>query len=459
MEKQKFEDKWKDAFRNAEESPSENVWTNLELGLERTEASVMKQKLVFYKMLAAASVLFALSVCAAGLYIFTNQKDNFVASNQKSQLPSVSSKPVDENNVIQKEADESIKMASEGSSTSQTSLTKNKEIAKSLDNSGGASNRATAPLSYSAARLRSEQEVALMQESELPELISIQEPELKIISVRNVQNIDPVTLMLAKLEAREKELISEKTEKKNKREERFWTSLGFAAGAFSPSSGSSVAPTASNMSLQANNTVASKEAKASGTAYTMGVNVGKRVAARWIVQGGVNYLSRSSAYTAETVIGSSDLKTFRPAAINELRNIDNGARTDSKLVTTAPYNVNNSVKYLSMPLQAGFLVVDQRFGVQLNAGVATEMFLQNVKSGEGQLQKVEDSRVSDSPYRAFNFSGMMGTEVSYKFAKHYRVALNPGMRYPFQSIYKTSTGVQSSPLTFDVGLRFRYIFR
>ena len=68
MEREKFEDKLKNAFEGAEVSPTENVWTNIELDLARAEAGMMKQRLVFFKMLAAASVIFAFIVGGLSLY-------------------------------------------------------------------------------------------------------------------------------------------------------------------------------------------------------------------------------------------------------------------------------------------------------------------------------------------------------------------------------------------------------
>src|SRR5690606_18283707 len=149
---------------------------------------------------------------------------------------------------------------------------------------------------------------------------------------------------------------------------------------------------------------------------------------------------------------------YKPLTSNAVVNA-NEFELGNKIVYSAPYNVNNSMRYLSIPLQAGYLLVDKTIGVQLNAGVATDLFLQNTVSGEGdQVADATMPRGSDSPYRSVNLSGLFGTEVSYRVGPHYRVSLNPGIRYPFNTIYKSELGVQSSPLTFDVGLRFRYIF-
>src|SRR5690606_9978975 len=66
MEKGDFERKWSNAFEGAEVSPSDAVWTNIGLDLGRAAGGKMKQRSLFYKMLAAASLVFAMGV--AGVY-------------------------------------------------------------------------------------------------------------------------------------------------------------------------------------------------------------------------------------------------------------------------------------------------------------------------------------------------------------------------------------------------------
>jgi hypothetical protein len=91
--------------------------------------------------------------------------------------------------------------------------------------------------------------------------------------------------------------------------------------------------------------------------------------------------------------------------------------------------------------------------------VSTDLFLQNTISPDGGgVSRTTQGRGAESPYRSLNFSGLMGTELSYKLGSRYRVSVNPGLRYPFNSVYKSNTGIDATPVTFDVGLRFRYIF-
>jgi hypothetical protein len=285
------------------------------------------------------------------------------------------------------------------------------------------------------------------------------------------KEVDPFLVMMAKLEQRELELRDDKKSDKGKKKngknggEKLWTSFGFAAGSFSsahsnvnsletslnqPSNSLSAARTA-----DASKDVAKKQSKASGTSYSLGLSVGTKVSERWIVHGGVNYLSQMSSYETTTISRDGE-QNFSLFTIKEVAN-----NAEPKVTSTAPYNVNSNLQFLSVPLQAGYMALKRKFGIQINTGLSTELFLQGVASAvvNNQSKSVRDGWGNQSPYRTVNFSGLFGTEFSYRFGDRYRVALNPGLRYPFGSLYKSEVGVRSIPLTVDVGVKLRYIFR
>jgi hypothetical protein len=490
MEKQKFEDRWKDAFRDGEISPSENVWTNIELDLEKDERGGMKRKLLFYQSLAAACVIFALAVGGTSFYFFRDRGDSSLAPIAQLQKENATIKhESSETTTAMIAADQNL---TTGKTAYQQNSGKHDDVLTKSNNQNTKTQRVVQ--SYSSASSK-QNPVHEKSGIEVNEILPIEEPDVQIYSEINKEDIqqnmqvtldaaslptlkalpanafkaaetvdaetgDPVALMLAKLDQREKE-IAKSDHKKTRKDENLWTSVGVAAGSFN-SSGSHVSPSTSNAAIQTNSSIATKEAKASGSAYTVGVNMGKKISNRWVVQGGVNYLAQQSGYTAQTAVSTSDFTSFRPESINELDKLNQGdakALDDHKVVTTAPYNVSNSVRYLSVPVQAGYMLINKKFGFQFNAGLSTDLFLNNTKTAQGQtLDRINQGITDDSPYRAMNFSGLLGSELSYKFSSHYRVALNPGIHYPLNSVYKTNIGVQSAPLTFDVGLRFRYIF-
>ena len=97
--------------------------------------------------------------------------------------------------------------------------------------------------------------------------------------------------------------------------------------------------------------------------------------------------------------------------------------------------------------------------MQLNAGVAADLFYRNtIADQSGQINSYSQNAGDNSVYRTVNWTGLLGTELSYKMNNHYRIAIVPGVRYSFDSVLKSSTGSAINPLIWDVGFRFKYIF-
>ena len=473
MERRKFEDSFKQAFDEAEVNMSDNVWIGIELELERAEGDKTKRRLLFYKLLAAASVTFALCVAGIGYYIIDSKTtelneqlaadatvlqpadaSNKTSDESSSTAISVQPKPSNEistHEAVRKNLRSSGFVASSANQSSVTPTVK--------ENSSGSDNTvivATA-VTDESSKVASSDAYAKYTDRGVPSFYEAKDPTLIIPK----NEVDPGALLLAQMAAEERKYAQLDKKEKENAAEKLWTSVGFAAGAFS-SVNTGVSPSSANNAIAyTTSTVPDKQAKASGISYSVGVNVGTRLSKRWTIQGGVNYLTQSSDYTATNVVAEDNFQTLKAESINELDKLPQlaDAYASSKLAPTFPYSVNNNVKFFSVPVQAGYLLVNKKFGLQLNAGVSTDLFLANTITPEVESMKVTtQGRGEDSPYRSVNFSGLMGTEFSYRFGTHYRVALNPGLRYPLNSVYKNDVGVQSTPLTFDVGLRFKYIF-
>ncbi|PZR30128.1 MAG: hypothetical protein DI538_23425 [Azospira oryzae] len=159
----------------------------------------------------------------------------------------------------------------------------------------------------------------------------------------------------------------------------------------------------------------------------------------------ISYTSNYTSYTA-----SNDRTAFVA---------DYADKTSAPLAISQPYKVNSNNEFVSVPVQAGYLIVDRKFGLQWNAGVATDVFLRNtLKDESGRSDKYSQGSGEGSPYRSFNFAALTSTEFSYKLGGQYRVSLVPGVRYSFQSVLKSQTGTAGNPLVLDIGFRFRYIF-
>ena len=434
MERQKFEESFKDAFKGAEVAPSDSVWANVELDLEKTSGGQMKRRLLFFQLLAAASMVFAMGVGSV-YYLNRPEVDQTIAQTNQTQ---------EKNNA------ETIdnQVASDAKTPMLTNEVSNNvsrkiETSKKVPKGDGV---LITQLDVASTELASEQidpvgynniDKAGYGKRPLPSLVNVEQPKLKIPA----SEPDPGMVLLARLSDEEKKY---KKDAKAELNEKLWTSVGMGAGTFNPiSNGTSTASFLNNIGNPA-----SSSNPTSGTSYSVGISVGGKVAKRIVMQGGISYLSNNAEYTSSAAAGTR-------ASLNEM-----AATSKDVINATSPYQVNSNLQYMSFPVQAGYILVDRAFALQLNGGVSTDLFFQSTLTPENNaLDKVSQSAGEDSPYRTVNFSGLVGTELSYKVGNHYRITVNPGMRYALNSIYKSEVATEISPITFDVSLRFRYIFK
>jgi hypothetical protein len=493
-ENPKFEESWKDAFSDAEANPSENVWTNIDLQLSRTESGDMKRRVVFYQRLAAASVIFALALGSMGVWYWTKDGVKEIASTEmvgkknggftdeentlkenevtklaeetlESQIADESTAKGNETVKLSKESLESQMANSKEKNTASVDYVKGKETTNAT-NGVGISSKKKNQVSHPTYQSN---QVAIVKK---PEDVSYLGNNLKEMDNEPVwKNIVLSHSSLPEVEAKpkgrpmeeiaaakkiSKPTIAKAEEKKKKNDgENWWASVGGSAGSYNPQSGTSGTSAASlalkSQSFNALSSAPVSDRATRGSSFSFGMTFGKKVAQRWVVFSGVNYLSQSIGYYSNIAVMDANNQAKAYAA--------DLASASANVASTSPYTINSVNEFVSIPLQAGYLLIDRKMGLQLNGGVATDFFMRNTLVDQsGRLSDYSESAGGNSSYQALNWSGLVGTELSYKVAKHYRVSLVPGLRYSFNSVLKPSTGSTLNPMVWDVGFRFRYIF-
>lgn len=425
MENQRFEDSFREAFNGAEIIPSDSVWTNITVALDKNSGK--KGLLLLIQLLAAASLLYAMGITGT-YYLHKPQVENSqpIAQNtykkplqRKREIPAAEIIISDLNSISKDKAN--LK-------TTLTEFTPEQAL----------------PVSVITDKLREVEAPEINKEFQLdlptaPQLADVQQPN-RVLPVSTAP--DPGIVLLARLKDEERKYQP----KKKRSTEKLWTSIGVGVGSFNPSSSTSIANASSMRTLSSSSTTSSASSSV-GTSYTIGINVATKVTERIVLQGGVSYLGQNAEFTSSTAI------VDKRAILSD--------HTDGveEMTTTSLYKVRSASQYMSIPLQAGYIIVDQDFAVQFNGGISTDVFIQNTLTPENEQERVTHRSGNDSPYRTINFSGLLGTELSYKVGDHYRITVNPGLRYALNSIYKTEGTTEISPVTFDVALRFRYIFK
>lgn len=499
MERQKFEDRWQDAFKDAEQAVPGQVWTNVEQQLIQAESGTMKRKVVYYQRLAAASVLLALAFGAvatyyAGFYdgkisgekqLTTTQKGNTGGNDgiQKAGTgadavnPDSSTYEVTRRSLEENTTSENGQLANNGSGDEKNGQhqllareNQNDEVItarqEKVGNRRGADNTVTKQnkpdgrnntilLTENDQQEENGTEKALTRRSiaynGLAPLKDRPEEDAQVKGKPRVVEI------ARRLPAISSAFMKDSKKEKNK-EEQLWASLGASAGNYSPHVNADVsaersfnAPSSSAALPQ--NSSSSSSISPKGNAYSFGLNIGAKVSRRWLIQGGVAYMNQAVGYTSN--FAAIDQNNKAVAYVS-----DYAQRTEysNTLSTATPYEINSVNEFVSIPVQAGYLLLDRKFGIQINSGIATDFFLQNTLTDKsGRFEKFSENAGEESPYRSVSWSGLMGTEFSYKLGSQYRVSLAPGIRYSFGSVLKS--GASNNPMVWDMGFRFRYIFK
>ncbi|UXE67342.1 MAG: outer membrane beta-barrel protein [Chryseotalea sp. WA131a] len=534
-ENRKFEEAWKKAFADAEGNVSDSVWNNIDSQLVRAESGEMKKRIVFYKWLAAASVVFALGV--GGVFVYRNSFEDKDGSRQSSFAQASEDKfeagkgeevdngkltivkeqgEVGSRDALGEDADiyrqgrqSSIAAAKEdklavGSvekiDKAQLAVDKNKvgkvgdpdALVQVIDihrqngqrmvgkgeavENGKGMSKTDGEKKLGDEKFLTEQtteaslaivEEPLKEEAKSAEVKSMNEltgsSQTGVTAIIPTENILKETDTVAFIEspikiAKVEELKSDEEKKVVKKvvEENWWAAVSGSAGSYDPNGGA-----ASSSSLLRNAPAGTFSPSASqnntaslGTAYSYGVNFGKRITPRWVLISGVGFLSQSINYPSnQAVFNASQAQAF---------SADASKLSNSNGTTAAPinsYELNSINEFITVPLQAGYLIVNKKIGVQLNAGVASDIFVRNsLVDPTSRLSTNTQTAGENSTYRTFNWTGLVGTELSYRISNHYRISVIPGMRYSFNSILKPTVGGTITPLIWDVGFRFRYIF-
>lgn len=454
-ERQRFEENWKSAFENAEQSPSDRVWWSIDTALTNAEGGSMRRKVVFYKRLAAASVVLALALAGSTTYYLMNEQPaelTVVSDNQQTTTT---------NNINKESTPENLNTISNNTNENTSEqLNHESEVEQLIAKPDGNQNQIQL-VNNQNIFVGTEKQSDYADANPIPVLSKFDlnpfDPlaQQYATELRTKGDVREVTIV-RKLPAMPASMMADSRKKKSTEKENLWAAVNASTGSFGSTAYQDNAQSflMNSQPGSFNNLVsASSKVKSKGSAYSVGVNVGTRLAERWVLQGGVSYLSQNLGYTSN--FAALDANNSRMAIVSGYT----GVKQNISLSPTAPYDINSVNELVSIPVQAGYMFVNRKFGLQLNSGVATDMFIRNTLTDKsGQLNTFSESAGSDSPYNTFSWTAIGGTELSYKIGSQYRISVTPGFRYALTPMLKSSTE-SASPFMWDMGFRFRYILK
>lgn len=426
-DKSRFEQEWHDAFENARMTPPDRVWNGIDKSLHGN--SWGRKRLFLVQLAMAASVLFAMSIGAAGVYqVFTHQDG------------SSSVALLDESNDtdIKKGTGDAEATSSDAQTTAgkgSGALPEDEDLLITESSQPGSPNRQAAPLVTIPSNLQ-----------DTPG--QLVEGSLMSSFAQDIDALDPFGAGLAytaSLPTTHPTGVPYTIIPRRQHRDQVWAALGVSAGSYGSGSGAdemyTLAASADNVnSVQ----VGRISEETSGSVFQLEMNVGKRISRKWLIQGGVGYMERNSS-------GSSNIISARGSAVADL-----SSESFAKMVVAKPYEIENSLQMITVPVQVGYILLDNQVGIRLLTGVANEIMLRHrVEDTDGNLSAQSYSPGDSEEYQAYGLSALFTTEVNYTIAERYQVALRPQLRQSLISVRETDYDLARS---LELGFALRYQF-
>ncbi len=248
---------------------------------------------------------------------------------------------------------------------------------------------------------------------------------------------------------------------------KVWAGVEAGAGTFNSNFGesgavaSSLNPSALASAVGSGNfvnpTTSISESMNQGVATTIGFDFGIQIGEKWTLESGLAYtnmdnngtasISVLDVYTIDNVdfidssngltSGESTPSGSRQATIEVRENFDHEVE------------VNNNVQIASIPIKAGYFVVNKKFSLRLNAGLSANYLVDG--SFSDPTKEILNSN-NLGLYNDWSFDGIGGLELGYSIFDKFNFTLEPNFRH---SITPISDGVAApSRFVLQTGLRY-----
>lgn len=501
--KSEFDGQWEEVFKDSEMLPSDRVWDKIDATLSREEVGFFQRKAHLYKMLAAASIaaVLAIGIFSANYYLsnesMTGQTRLDDRSLKDTELTISSNAPnvekldteVRENEIDRAtqfsansnsvEAPEQI-VDSQSAQFNANSKTKDQQLAVAVENANASHGNKVVFGTLTLDGL--EEDKSLHENALIPHSSKVSSTERIAPDLNNMEQLQGILAVAFEDIPMEIEHIYKipfmpkgASKVKNEKESGFFLAgLDISTGVFDPnfqqrggvatSSLSLARVESSNDQLASFNTankdflsVRSAENSAKPEiAYSYGANIGFKLTDRVIVQTGFGYRKANSTTITNGFIEDINSGVRIPIVASYQYQLEGLSRVN-KIQET---DLENQYEFASIPVRAGYIVMDKKVNLTLMAGVSSEFFLSNQIVDRSDFFKTLDNSAGDtSPYKSVYFNGSLGTMLGYTIAKNYVLTLEPSYKFAINSFTKDDFYLNSLPSSFMVSFGVVYNFR
>ena len=192
------------------------------------------------------------------------------------------------------------------------------------------------------------------------------------------------------------------------------------------------------------------------------VNLGMTIKERFVLEGAFQYvqteLVQQSNFMIENISYPISMASPDISMVPEIKD-KSIEKTQEVSYTTTETELENRIDFASVPLRAGFIFLDQRLSLRVNAGLVTNFYLGNIHRSLNDQTPIAEFRNNDNTlYRNISFSGQTGVSLGYRLIQNIDVTFEPNYTQSLQSITRSYMGFSSVPNGFGVMAGIRYNF-
>ncbi len=460
-----FEQSWRAALGEESVTPPQKVWAELDRALANAELITAKKQIGLYKWAAAAAVFFGVT---AGVVALTNQlvfdferNSGQIVITQKSEVE----EPPTEGNFSGYAIFDPGAIEADSKAVGKLSVTvATASSPQQIKLTPAAANGTL--LGNSRPRRSKVQDQVLLAQNTISTL-DVKKQKVQFASDRDFdhmladQRVNRVPVYSYHIKSLKKDRGGKDSAGK------FWAGFDLSSGYFDPNYSQTASNEIADVLVRKNNSDGRKTAvpelsenMRGGVSYSVGLNFGMDMKERWSVETGVQY-SLLGARTLTNLLLESRTYNRAVAFSSEI----SGLQTVSEIVedgltelSVENIDLNNTFQFISMPVLAGYTVLDQKLNVRINGGVAANLYLGNKLSGSSGSNSFDIAPGSTSPYRELTFAGIAGLELGYRIMERVNITFEPNYQRSLQSLTKGDSNFATNPSGVGIQAGFKYGF-
>lgn len=440
-----FEEQWSQALGGTEVTPPAQVWVAIDGQLANEQALGYKKQADFYRWVAAACVL--LFILGSSVFYWVGNNNTIESVVVENEAPTIDSagKNTSSPILIAEDSDEET--------GSDTDKEKGIESIETKKVQARVSTGALPNVTPFAGRseVKSMARYSTASSAQMAALSPIQTSQSTVLEPWRTDHLYGVARTWEAIEVDQSTLP-------------LWAGVSFSTGSFDPGFGGS----SGNDMLFANQEGFTAEsaqvqnqsgspAYSSGQSVAGGLNVGKKISKRFMVSGGLLYSAFNTGSASSQIVADSDNAY---ALTNETSdsNLENALAEGNLRYAGEQVQLANEYEYLTVPIKAGYLLLDKKFNITLNTGLSSNILVDSKLVSSGASDELNNDFSTSQSYESVYFNFLTSVEFGYVFRKHYQLLLEPNYNQALTNFTNSNHGDRAKPRSLGLAIGFRYNF-